>query len=480
MNDDTPTSAEPPDAATRPDETTIPASPPAEAGQATAPRRIGSQRPGRPQVRAQAKHPVAAERRVEKRTPIPSTREQLAPEDELELAAAMGDASLEEMLAPADSTPVKELEPDSRLTATILSIHGDNVFVDLGGPHQGVLSLRQFGEAVPPVGGRMPVVVQRFNADEGLYTVALSGASVAVEDWSQLAEGMLVEARVTGHNKGGLECEVNQLRGFIPASQIAPYRVEDLAQFTGEKWTCVVAEVDADRRKLVLSRRAVLEREQAATREQLRAQLAEGQIREGVVRSIQDFGAFVDLGGIDGLLHVSQLSWQRVKHPSDVVSVGQTVRVLVRRIDPASGKISLAMRDLTESPWAAAPTKYPASSTVRGTVTKVMDFGAFVELEPGIEGLVHISELAHGRVFRVRDIVKEGDTVEAKVLSIDPESQRISLSMKAIQAKPEVARAATKAEADEAPPEPLPPPRHKNLKGGVQRSIGGEKFGLKW
>ncbi|HWA98447.1 MAG TPA: S1 RNA-binding domain-containing protein, partial [Pirellulales bacterium] len=188
---------------------------------------------------------------------------------------------------------------------------------------------------------------------------------------------------------------------------------------------------------------------------------------------------FVDLGGVDGLLHVSQLSWQRVKHPGDVLKLGDTVRVLVRKIDPQSGKISLAMRDLMESPWTTATMKYPTSSTVRGTVTKVMDFGAFVELEPGVEGLVHISELAHGRVFRVRDVVKEGDTIEAKVLSIDPEAQRISLSMKAIQAKPEPVKA-SKPEEPEEPPAPLPPPRHKHLKGGVTKSNGGEQFGLKW
>ncbi|HWB01005.1 MAG TPA: S1 RNA-binding domain-containing protein, partial [Pirellulales bacterium] len=260
-------------------------------------RRIGSQRPGAAKIKAQPKPPVMAEKRSEKRTPIPNTREQLAPEDELELAAALGDMPLADMLEPAEANVAKELEPESRQHATVLAIHGDNVFVDLGGPHQGVMSLRQFGENPPAIGARMPVIVQRFDADEGLYAVGLSGAAAVVEDWSQISEGLIVEARVTGHNKGGLECEVSQLRGFIPASQIAAYRVENFEEFVGQRLACVVVEVDPERRKLVLSHRAVVEREKAAAREQLMTQLAEGQIREGTVRSIQDFGAFVDLGG---------------------------------------------------------------------------------------------------------------------------------------------------------------------------------------
>jgi small subunit ribosomal protein S1 len=410
---------------------------------------------------------------------VPNLRQQLAPEDELELAAAMGEASLEEMLDPAVSASAVELEPESKHEGTVVAIHQDDVFVDLGGPNQGVLSLRQLSEP-PELGAKLPVIVQRFNPEDGLYAVTMSGKTVAVEDWSQVSEGMLVEARVTGHNKGGLECEVNQLRGFIPASQIAPYRVDDFAPLVGERFTCVVTEVNVERRNLVLSRRAVLDREKQAAREQVMSELAEGQIREGTVTSIQDFGAFVDIGGVDGLVHISQLSWQRVKHPSEVLSVGQKVRVLVRRIDAETGKIGLAMRDLVESPWMTVNARLPVSSVIRGRVTKVMDFGAFVEVEPGIEGLVHISELSHGRVFRVRDIVQEGDTIEAKILSVDPEQQRISLSMKAIAARPEPKRDEREDEAVEEPAPPLPEPRHKNLKGGVERPSGGDKFGLKW
>jgi small subunit ribosomal protein S1 len=412
------------------------------------------------------------------KAPVPNLRAGLPPELEVEVALALGDLSMEAELEPLQPSTTKELENDSRQVAQVVSIHNDDVFVELGGRNQGVLSLRQF-PTPPEVGQKIQVLVHRFDQEEGLYQMSLPGGFVDVGDWSQVSEGSVVEARITGHNKGGLECEVGKLRGFIPASQVAAYRVEDFAPFVGEKMVCVVTEANPDKRNLVLSRRAVLDREKAEAKDKLMAELAVGQVREGLVRSIQDYGAFIDLGGVDGLLHVSQLSWKRVKHPSEVLHVGQKIKVLIRKIDPESGKLSLAFRDLTENPWTMAAAKYPVTAIIRGSVTKVMDFGAFVELEPGIEGLVHISELAHGRVFRVRDIVKEGEEVEAKVLAIDPEQQRISLSIKAIQARPETIKKAEPEPEVELPP--LPPSKRKGpLKGGMNRPSGGEQVGLKW
>jgi small subunit ribosomal protein S1 len=458
-------------AAAAPEQTSTPPSPP---------RRIGSQRSGQPKIQSKPQYPAArADQPPPPKVKVapPNMRQQLEPEDELELAAAMGESSLDEMLDPAAAT--KELEPDSRHVGTVVAIHQDDVFVDFGGANQGVVSLRQFPEP-PEVGAKIPVVVGSFNAEEGLYAASLSGtAAVHVEDWSQVSEGMFVDARVTGHNKGGLECDVNKLRGFIPASQIGTFRVEDFAPFVGQTFTCIITEANPEKRNLVLSRRAVLEREKQAARENAMKELAEGQIREGTVTNLLDFGAFVDIGGVEGLVHISQLSWQRVKHPSEVLTVGQRVKVLVRKIDQATGKIGLAMRDLVESPWATVSTRWPVTSVIRGRVTKIMDFGAFVELEPGIEGLVHISELSHGRVFRVSDVVHENDMIEAKVLSIDAEQQRISLSMKAIQARPEPKRSQKEEEPEiEEPAAPLP--QFKNLKGGVERPSGGSQFGLKW
>ncbi len=273
------------------------------------------------------------------------------------------------------------------------------------------------------------------------------------------------------------------MRGFIPASQVALYRVDDLSQFVGEKWECVVTEAKPEKRNLVLSRRAYLEREKEASREQMLAELAVGQTREGVVRSLQPFGAFVDLGGVDGLLHVSQISWTRVNHPNEVLQVGQHLQVRVLKIDPETHKIALGCKDLHDNPWTQATSKFPVRSTVHGRVTKLMDFGAFVEIEPGVEGLVHISELDHKRVFRVNDVISVGQEVDAQVLSVDVEQRRISLSIKALKA---FAASAKVAEPEiEAPPETAVQcaareQANAKLKGGRSKSSGGEQFGLKW
>lgn len=416
--------------------------------------------------------------------PAPKIERGNTAEMELEIAEALGGQSLEDLLgADAKRSPgtTDILEPETPCRARIISIHGEDVFIDLGGRNQGVLSLRQFNTP-PQVGTILEVAAGRFDADEGLYQSTLPGAAQAVEDWSQISVGMVVEARVTGHNKGGLECEVNKLRGFIPAGQVSPYRVENLEQFVGEHFNCVVTEANPERRNLVLSRRGVLERERQEAKEKLLGSLQVGDVREGLVRSLQEFGAFVDIGGVDGLLHISQLSWQRVKHPSEVLEVGQAIKVKVQKIDPATGRISLAFRDLMENPWNGAARKYPVGSRVNGTVTRLMEFGAFVQLEPGVEGLVHISELAHQRVWRASDIVQEGQAVEAQVTSVDEQAQRIGLSIKALSARPSKAGANAKTD-EEAPVEPAIKSKGKftgTLKGGLGKSSGGDQFGLNW
>lgn len=413
------------------------------------------------------------------KTPLPNLRAGLPPELEAEVQAAFGGLSLEEILEP--ETPAQlslDFAPESRHLARVVRVTRDSVFVDLGSRNQGMLPLGQLAEP-PAEGAQIEVLISRFDPDEGLYHVSLPSTPTAVGDWSCVAEGMVVEARITGVNKGGLECEVSNLRGFIPASQAAAWRVEDLSTLLGERLLCVVTEVDVERRKLVLSRRAMIEREREEARQKLRTELAEGQVREGVVRSLQEYGAFIDLGGVDGLIHVSQLSWQRVQHPSEVLHVGQRVKVKIRKYDAETGKLSLSLRDLEESPWATAAMKYPPTSRHQGVVTRLAPFGAFVQLEPGIEGMIHISELAHGRVWRASDVVQIGQQVEVQVLSVDAAQQRISLSLKAAQPKPEPART-PEPEPEEPEPQPPPPPRKTPLRGGLGGSSGGERFGLKW
>jgi small subunit ribosomal protein S1 len=373
------------------------------------------------------------------------------------------------------------LEQDARVKARVVRIHRDNIFVELPGMNQGAIPVKHFADQWPEPGTVLDVIVGRFNADEGLYELSPSGGAIDVGDWSDVSEGIAVDAKVTGHNKGGLEVEVNRIRGFVPISQIALYRVEDLEQFVGQRMTCIVTEANRDRKNLVLSRRAMLEREQAESRQKLLAELEEGQEREGVVRNIRDFGAFIDLGGVDGMLHVSQLSWDRIKHPSEVLTLGQKIKVKIQKIDQATGKIGLSYRDTFENPWTSAASRYPVTARVKGTVTRLMDFGAFVRLEAGIEGLVHISELSHKRVFRVSDVVQEGQEIEAKVLAVDPDAQRMSLSIKALEGKMDTEKAAEESAPEEESPPPKPQPKRTvPLKGGLGKSSGGEQVGLNW
>jgi len=413
--------------------------------------------------------------------PKPNLREKLSAELEAELAEALGEKSLDEIIA-SESRGVaigESLLPETKVRGLVTKVHRDSVFMDLGGSNQGLISLRQFGEKPPAEGEYVEVIVDNFNEAEGYYQLHKPGGAVASADWSQVSEGLVVEARVTAANKGGVECTVGALRAFIPASQVSLYRVENLEELIGQKFNCLITEANPDKRNLVLSRRAVLEKEKEEGRIQTMKDLAPGQVREGIVRSLRDFGAFVDIGGVDGLLHVGQLSWARINHPSDLLTVGQKIQVKVQKIDPDTQKISLTMRELFESPWSKIEERFSVGGIVSGKVSKIMQFGAFVELEPGVEGMVHISELAHHRVFRVSDVVKEGQAVDVKVLQIDRDKQRISLSLKATLAKPMSAKQeAPEPEVEEAP---LPLPKsNKPLKGGLGKASGGESVGLTW
>jgi small subunit ribosomal protein S1 len=295
---------------------------------------------------------------------------------------------------------------------------------------------------------------------------------------------MIVEARVTAANKGGLECEVAGLRGFMPASLVSPWRVENLEELAGQTLESLVTEIVPAARRLVLSRRAVIERQAADARATMLETLEVGDALDGIVRSVRDFGAFVDIGnGVEGLVHVSQLSWDRVENPADVLQPGQKVRVVVKKIDRQTGKIGLSARDLVESPWKHAAEKYHVGATVKGVVSRIAQFGAFIKLEPGVEGLVHVSELAHRHVRSVGDVVKEGEPVECRVLTCDPDEQRLSLSIKALASKPAAAGSAAQEEAEEAVEEAAPPVTKKHtgpLKGGLGGQSDGARFGLTW
>lgn len=411
---------------------------------------------------------------------VPSRRQPLPDDLENELNAAMGGGTDLDKLLIGDSMLQigHQLDEGQRIQATVMKTHGDSVFVSLGGPNEGVIPKLQF-ETLPEPGDRFDVIVRGYLPQESLYELTKPGNAVEVADWSDLREGEIIEVVVTGSNAGGLECKAGHIPGFIPISQITEYRIENTADFVGQKMMCVVTEANPRRGNLVLSRRAVLEREKAEKREARLAGLEIGAAVDGVVRKVLDFGAFIDIGGIDGLLHISQLSWERVKHPSELLSEGQKIQVRIDKIDPQTGKIGLSYRSLQDHPWTGIEQRFPVGAMVQGTVSRIAEFGAFVKLATGIEGLIHLSELAHHRVTRVGNVVQEGQEVSVKVLSIEPEKQRMSLSLKAAQTAPETENAGQE-EAEEPARKPVVPKHRGPLKGGTGKSSGGEQFGLKW
>jgi ribosomal protein S1 len=347
----------------------------------------------------------------------------------------------------------------------VIGVRGKSLFVDLGAKSEGVIPIEQFGEnPLPNPGDMIDVVVERFDTDEGLLILSLKGAAVDA-DWDNLRKGMIVEARPTKVNKGGLEVLVNGIRGFLPIGQIDMNRVEDAAVYINQKLKVLVTEVNQREKNLVVSRRDLLEREREELKEITWKALEEGQIREGVIRSIKDFGAFVDLGGVDGLIHVSDLSWSRVADVGSIVKVGQAVQVKVLKIDRQTSKVGLGLKQLLPSPWDNIESRYHRGQYVHGKVTRLMDFGAFVELEPGVEGLIHISELAPKRVFRVRDFVQPDQEVDVRILQIDEDARKISLSLKPLPEAPKPDEDVAGESAD-APPAPKPE-RLVPLKGGL-------------
>ena len=363
-----------------------------------------------------------------------------------------------------------------------MRIHGDNVFFSLGGRHEGVASLRQFPQ--PPVlGAEMEVIVKGYHEDDGLYEVLIPGASAHVEDWSDLVEGSVVEARITGANTGGLECKVGTIRGFIPSSQIAMFRVEDYAEFLEQKLLCVVTEVNPQRKNLVLSRRAVLEREKEEARKQLLASMQVGQVAEGVVRKILDFGAFVDIGGIDGLVHISQLSWDHIQ-PSQRSAAGRSEDPRARSRRSIRRRARSACR--TATCWtirgSTSTSKFPVDAVVQRNGIAHREVRRVCQTGAGRGGSdSHLGTVACPRaVGRQRGVRRPGGRGEGAVgghgrtahCAVDegraPRTGRGRTGAGA-------GRRRTKRRASR-----LVAKRHTPLRGGMDRASGGDQFGLKW
>ncbi|GHT10107.1 hypothetical protein FACS1894170_01730 [Planctomycetales bacterium] len=419
------------------------------------------------------------------RIAIPKYRNGKLPDDlEAEFDAVFGadTEQIDTLIKQSEATGNAVLETDSKVKATVLAIQQDNVFLDVGTKEQGVVSLKLFPpDKEPKVGDEIEATIVRFLPSEGLYEATVPLAAFDVRDWSQVHEGMVVEALITKTNTGGLECQVNSLRGFIPISQIELFRVENIDVYVGQKLTCIVEEVNFERRNLVLSRKSMLLKEREEQRTQLLAELEVGQVREGLVRKIIDAGAFVDLGGVDGFIPIGEMAWGRIRHPSDVLAEGTRIKVRISKMDEAGNRITLVYRDNSSNPWLNISERFQEHTLARGKVSRITDFGAFVELMPGVEGLVHISELSNKRVNNVTEVAREGDWVDVYIVSIDSERRRIALSIKQT-APSEEPVSGEDAPADDTPPrEPVKMKNeHKGpLKGGTGQTTGGT-FGLKW
>jgi small subunit ribosomal protein S1 len=325
----------------------------------------------------------------------------------------------------------------------VVSVGPSDIFLEFGPKELGVVARLQWkeDETVPAPGETLEVVIDKFDTTENLFHCSRPG-TVQKAAWETLQIGQTIEARVTGVNKGGLELEVAGHRAFMPASQASLERVADLSVFIGEKFTCVVTQLDTrGAGNIVLSRRDLLKAERAQKAEQLKQTLAEGQTVEGTVRKIMPFGAFVDLGGLDGLVHLSDLTYDRVfpgeKNVEKYVKEGQSIRVKILKLDVESNKISLGVKQLMDDPFAVAAADIVEGAEVNGKVVRMTEFGAFIELAPGVDGLVHISEISRRRINKPQDVLKQDQVVACKVLKIEPDSRKISLSIRALEKAPE-------------------------------------------
>ena len=333
----------------------------------------------------------------------------------------------------------QDLHLGARVTGKVVKITNDEIFVDIGWKSEGIIpfvdekGVRQtLSEDLLSIGDEITAVVIRVENEEGHTVLSKRQADEekAQERLEKFAESKEeIQAKVVEVVKGGLLVDVG-LRGFVPASQLQLGYVEDLKQFLGQTLRLRIIEFDPAKRKVVLSQKIILEEEQAIKRRHLLDTLKVGDIVTGVVQRIADFGAFVDIGGIDGLLHVSEMTYARIQHPSEILKTGDVVEVQVLKFEKQTGKLSLGLKQLKVSPWVQVAEKYPVGSLVEGVVVRIVSFGAFVGLADGVDGLVHISQLADHRVNKVEEVLKVGDMVSAKVIECKPEEKRISLSMR--------------------------------------------------
>jgi small subunit ribosomal protein S1 len=326
--------------------------------------------------------------------------------------------------------------------ATVTKVEDKQALVDLGYKYDGLIPISELSPLhvekvsdVVAVGDTFDVKVIKLNDEK--EELVVSKKAVAMESsWADLEQkmqaGEIIEATVKEVVKGGLVVDVG-VRGFIPASMVERHFVEDFSDYKGKSLTLKVVEMDKEKNKVILSHKAVLEDEAKVQKQSVLDKIQPGQVLEGTVQRMTDFGVFVDIGGVDGLVHVSELAWNRVEKPSDVVKEGDKVTVKVLKVDKENERIGLSIKETQAGPWAKVAEEFKAGSIVKGTVKRLVSFGAFVEVAPGIEGLVHISQIANRRVNTPGEVLKEGQEVQVKILDVVPQEQRISLSIRAVE-----------------------------------------------
>ena len=352
----------------------------------------------------------------------------------------MDQAQALEMLAMVEQS-IHNLEEGEIVPGTVLRVDDKEVVVDIGGKSEGVIQIDEFSDrgAIQP-GDKVDVFLEKMENSDGLVELSKTRADF-VKVWDRVKDAHdndeVVEGKLLRKIKGGVVVDLFGVEAFLPGSQIALRQVQNPEDMLGDVMRFKIIKLNKRRRNIVVSRRVVLEEERAQLKGKILGELAKDQVREGVVKNITDFGAFVDLGGIDGLLHITDMSWGRVNHPSEVVSIGDKLMVKVLNFDPERERISLGLKQLTPYPWENVEEKYREGTRVRGKVVSITDYGAFVELEKGVEGLIYISEMSWTRHVRhPSKIVKIGDTVECVVLKVDKEAEKISLSLKQTETDP--------------------------------------------
>ncbi|GAA4458439.1 30S ribosomal protein S1 [Novipirellula rosea] len=366
-----------------------------------------------------------------------------------ELALLVPADQAEELLFEALAAEQQDYAQGKLVDGRIVEINDEWALIDVGFKSEGTVSLDEWGgdEDPPKVGDTVKVLIEEMEdelgaADDPYGMISLSKRKAEkIIEWEDMmdkvAEGQVVTGTVVRKIKGGLLVELGVIHVFLPGSQVDIRRPGDIGDFIGRVIQAEVLKIDDMRRNIVISRRSLIERQREEDRAYLMKELEVGQIRKGVVKNIADFGAFVDLGGIDGLLHITDMAWERIGHPTEMVSIDQEIEVKVLHIDREKQKIALGLKQKDRNPWENIEEKYPVNSDHKGEVVNVMSYGAFVKLEPGIEGLVHISEMSWTkRVNHPSELVNIGDEIDVKILGVDPAGQQLSLGMKQTQKNP--------------------------------------------